>query len=119
MSSKRAAHNATIGRLSSQILKNLRTSVPSKGPKTSKQLERHLKGVANHHRIDILMFVRRQEGITVDQIAGALQCNFKTISAHTQKLVQAGLLEKRYLGHNVLHTLSPYGKRFHSFLNTF
>jgi DNA-binding MarR family transcriptional regulator len=119
MSSKHAAHKGTIGKLNSQILKNLRISASGKNTKTPKQLERHLKGVANHRRIEILMLVNRRQGITVDQIAETLHCNFKTISAHTQKLVQSGLLEKKYLGHNVLHTLSPYGKKFNYFLISF
>ena len=118
MSSKRAAHTATLGKLNSQILKNLRISTEDKSPKTPKQLECYTKGVANHWRIKILMLVKNYEGITVDEIAGSLQGNFKTVSAHTHKLVQAGLLEKKYLGHNVHHALSPYGKKFYSFLGS-
>jgi len=108
MSGKGAAHKATIGRLYSYILENKRI-------KTPKQLERHLKGVANHRRIEILLLVAERKGITLDGIAGNLNCNFKTISGHTQKLVQAGLIEKKYLGQSVLHSLSPYGKTFYNF----
>ena len=87
--------------------------------KTSKQLERHFKGVANHHRIDILFLVFENPDITVDGIAEALDKNFKTISEHTRRLVQAGLLNKRYRGRSVVHSLSPYGKKFVEFLKTF
>ena len=79
--------------------------------KTSKQLERHFKGIANHHRIDILNLVSKNPRITVDGISEKLDCNFKTISEHTRKLVQAGLLNKKYEGTAVAHTLSPYGKK--------
>ncbi len=54
--------------------------------KTAKQLERHFKGVANHHRIDILLLVSENPNITVDGIAERLNKNFKTISEHTRRL---------------------------------
>jgi len=104
-----------------QLLSNIRANVgmsPAK-VKTSFQLERHLKGVANHRRIEILMFVSKQPGASVDEISEALDCNFKVISVHTQKLVYAGLLEKKYLGRTVNHSLSPYGKKVYQFIKTF
>jgi len=87
--------------------------------KTSRQLERHLKGVANHRRIDILFLVKKSSGLTLDDIAGTLDCNFKTISGHTQKLVHAGLLNKKYQGREVIHTLSPYGQKLAKLIETF
>ena len=87
--------------------------------KTSKQLERHLKGVANHWRIEMLLLVAERDGVTVEGIAEALGGNFKTISEHTRRLVQAGLLDKRYAGRTVTHTLSPYGKTITAFIRTF
>lgn len=64
MSSKQAAHNATIGKIHSGILKNIRIDMYTK-IKTPKQLERHLKGVANHHRIRILFLIAKREDITL------------------------------------------------------
>jgi len=87
--------------------------------KNSKQLERHFKGVANHWRIDILRLVAKNEGLTLDGIVESLDCNFKTISEHTRKLAHAGLVNKKYKGRSVLHSLSPYGKIFHEFIKTF
>ena len=87
--------------------------------KTSKQLERHLKGVANHRRIDILFVVRDFEGISLEAIADKLDCNVKTISEHTRRLVQAGLLNKKYKGREVAHSLSPYGEKLLSLIKTF
>jgi len=87
--------------------------------KTAKQIERHFKGVANHRRIEIIIAISRQGGITVDQIAKSLNCNFKTISEHTQRLFRAGLINKKYSGREVRHSVSPYGRRFASFLKTF
>ena len=88
-------------------------------PKTAKQLERHLKGVANHRRIEILFLIAHEEGISVDGISNSLRCNFKTISEHIRRLVQAGLVEKKYEGHMVKHRLSPYGHIFIKFLTSF
>jgi len=87
--------------------------------KSAKQLERHFKGAANHWRIAILLTVGKNEGITVEGIAGNLGGNFKTISQHTRALVQAGLLSKKYRGRSVAHSLSPYGEKFTKFINTF
>ena len=87
--------------------------------KTAKQMERHLKGVANHRRIEILILIAQNENLTVEDIANRLICNFKTISEHTRRLVQAGLVEKKYKGRSVIHTLSPYGKVFYGFIRTF
>ncbi len=69
--------------------------------KTAKQLERHFKGVANHRRIDILNLVAGNSGISLEKIADDLECNIKTISEHTRKLVQAGLVDKKYRGREV------------------
>lgn len=87
--------------------------------KTPLQMERHLKGVANHKRIKILMITADQEGITLDEICQQMKCNIKTISEHTKKLVQAGLLNKSRQGKGISHSLSPYGKRFLRFITTF
>ncbi|MBI2623822.1 MAG: winged helix-turn-helix transcriptional regulator [Candidatus Liptonbacteria bacterium] len=87
--------------------------------KTSKQMERHLKGMANHYRIDILFLIAEREGITLDDIVTALEANEKTIGEHTRRLYQAGLINKKYRGKFVEHSLSPYGKTFVRFLKSF
>jgi len=87
--------------------------------KTLKQMERHLKGVANHRRIAILFLIAKRRGITVDGIAENLDCNVKTISSHLWRLAQSGLILKVYRGRTVAHELSPYGKILHKFLTTF
>jgi len=91
----------------------------AKSLKTAKQMERHFKGIANHRRIDVLMLLMRNDELTLDEIASRLNCNFKTISEHTRRLTHAGLINKTYKGRSVIHTLSPYGKTFSSFLETF
>jgi len=87
--------------------------------KTAKQLERHFKGVANHRRLEILILLNKRSGLTLEQISDNLNCNFKTLSDHTRRLVQAGLLNKKYSGTSVMHSLSPYGKKFINFIKLF
>lgn len=87
--------------------------------KTSRQLERHFKGVANHWRVDILSAIAEEEGITVENISDILECNLKTASQHILKLHHAGLIYKKYQGRTVGHSLSPYGKKFISFITSF
>ena len=87
--------------------------------KTAKQMERHLKGMANHHRIEILLFIAGNDGATLDDIVTALGANEKTLGEHTRRLSVAGLVNKKYRGKFVEHALSPYGKTFVRFLQSF
>ena len=87
--------------------------------KSPKQMERHLKGISNHRRIEILFLIATNKGITVDSIAERLDCNMKTISGHTKRLAEAGLVNKSYFGQAVKHELSPYGKILYEFLSKF
>lgn len=87
--------------------------------KSEKQMERHLKGMANHYRIAILLLIAGNKKITLETIVEKLQANEKTIGEHTRRLVTAGLINKEYKGKFVEHTLSPYGKIFVDFLKKF
>lgn len=87
--------------------------------KTAKQMERHLKGIANHRRIEIITLIAKNPGLGLEDISDRLGCNFKTISEHTKKLVVAGLVNKKYHGRSVSHSLSPYGEIFYKFITTF
>ena len=87
--------------------------------KTAKQMERHLKGMANHYRIEILLLVASRESITLEGIIEAIGANEKTLGEHTRRLYSAGLINKKYRGKFVEHTLSPYGKTFVNFLRSF
>lgn len=94
-------------------------AVDMKKVKTAKQMERHLKGMANHYRIEILLLIATGAGITLEGIIKSLRANEKTIGEHTRRLHQAGLVNKRYRGKFVEHSLSPYGKTFVRFLRSF
>ena len=82
-------------------------------------MERHLKGIANHYRIEILLLIAEQNGITLESIIEKLRANEKTIGEHTRRLYLAGLITKNYKGKYVKHALSPYGKTFVNFLRSF
>ena len=82
-------------------------------------MERHLKGMANHYRIEILLLIASSAGITLENIVKALGANTKTLGEHTRRLFQAGLINKKYRGKFVEHALSPYGKTFVRFLKSF
>ena len=90
-----------------------------KKAKTGKQMERHLKGMANHYRIEILLLIDENESLTLEGIVSSLGANEKTIGEHTRRLHNAGLINKKYRGKFVEHTLSPYGKIFVRFLKSF
>ncbi len=82
-------------------------------------MERHLKGMANHYRIEILLYIAANNRQTLVDIIKALDANKKTIGEHTRRLYIAGLINKKYRGKFVEHTLSPYGKTFVRFLESF
>jgi len=82
-------------------------------------MERHLKGMANHYRIDILLLIAKNEGITLEEIIAKLKANGKTLGEHTRRLAQRGLINKKYRGKFVEHSLSPYGNFFVKFLKSF
>lgn len=87
--------------------------------KTAKQMERHLKGVANHYRIEILLLIADRGKITLEDIIREIGANKKTLSEHTRRLFIAGLINKKYKGKFVENSLSPYGKTFVRFLKSF
>jgi len=82
-------------------------------------MERHLKGIANHRRIQILLLIAARNNLTLDDIVKAVDANEKTVGEHTRRLAQAGLVNKSYRGKFVEHTLSPYGRLFVKFLKSF
>ena len=82
-------------------------------------MERHLKGIANHYRIEVLLLIGERGGITLENIIESLEANRGTIGEHVRRLHRAGLVDKKYRGRFVEHTLSPYGKTFVNFLNAF
>jgi len=86
--------------------------------KRFRELERIIKGAANHRRIQILELLTRRPELSVTEISNELGVNFKTISEHIRRLAIAGLVTKRNENATVRHRLSPRGTFILKFLRT-
>jgi DNA-binding transcriptional ArsR family regulator len=80
------------------------------------QLERIVRGFANHRRIKILELLEREPELSVDEISEKLDINFKTASEHIRRLAIAGLIMKRQRSLNVRHKLTDRGLSILKFL---
>ena len=72
--------------------------------KTYRELERLVKGFANHRRLQILELLKKTPELTVDDVSTSLSVHFKTVSEHIRRLAIAGLVLKRNQGN--------WGRRF-------
>jgi DNA-binding transcriptional ArsR family regulator len=84
--------------------------------KTSRELERIVKGFANHNRLEILNLLGKTSDLSVFEISDILKSDFKNISAHINKMHIAGLLTKRNEGNMVRHKLTNRGKSILQFV---
>ena len=83
-----------------------------------RQLERIMRGVGNHRRIEILTLLAKTPELSIIEIADTLEVNFKTISEHVRRLALSGLVMKRNEGSAVRHALTPRGHAILMFLRT-
>ena len=84
-----------------------------------KKIEKIVKGFANHRRIQILELLEKTPSLSVDDISQNLNVGFFTISDHVRKLADAGLVEKKYKGRFVIHSLTKLGRSILSFCKMF
>lgn len=84
--------------------------------KSYRQLERIVKGFANHRRIQILELLEKEPELSVAEIAEKLGINLKTASQHIRRMAIAGLVLKRSEGLNVRHKLTERGETILKFL---
>jgi DNA-binding transcriptional ArsR family regulator len=84
--------------------------------KKARELEKILKGAANHRRIDVLRLLEREPELSMADIAAKLSTNGKTISEHILRLARAGLVMKRYAGREVRHALTARARSLLTFL---
>ena len=80
------------------------------------QLERIVKGFANHRRLQVLELLNKEPELSVQEISEKLKSEFKNISAHINKMAVAGLVMKRNEGNNVRHKLTNRGKSILQFV---
>jgi DNA-binding MarR family transcriptional regulator len=84
--------------------------------KIVRRMERIFKGAGNHYRIRILMLLGGNADYSLWAISQKLEADFRTISGHTDRLMRAGLIEKRHIGQTVYHELTPYGEKILEFI---
>ncbi|MBU0998755.1 ArsR family transcriptional regulator [Patescibacteria group bacterium] len=84
--------------------------------KTNRELERIVKGFANHRRLQVLELLYKEPELSVQDISEKLKSEFKNISAHINKMVIAGLVMKRSEGNLVRHKLTNRGKSILQFV---
>ncbi|MEK7132814.1 MAG: winged helix-turn-helix domain-containing protein [Patescibacteria group bacterium] len=75
--------------------------------KNYRQLERIVKGFANHRRLEILDLLKREPELSVEDISERLNIGYENASDHVRKLAIAGLVLKRNEGPSVRHKLTP------------
>jgi len=68
------------------------------------------KMMGNRYRMNILLVLDDNSNLTLDQINGLVGGEFKNIHVHAKKLHLYGLINKKYVGVSVQHTISEYGK---------
>ena len=81
-----------------------------------RQIERIVKGFANHRRVQIVTLLEETPEFSVQEIATKLKINYKTASEHVRRIANAGLINKRNRSSEVLHILSPLGQSILKFL---
>ena len=84
--------------------------------KSPKELERIVKGFANHRRIQLLYLLGKKPELSVIEMSEILKSDLKNISAHVNKMAIAGLVMKRHEGNLVRHKLTKRGKAILQFV---
>jgi len=72
-----------------------------------RNIERLLKGFANHNRLKILELLEKEPELSVVDIAEKLKIGYENASDHIRKIATSGLLMKRNDGPSVRHKLTP------------
>lgn len=77
--------------------------------KTNRELERIVKGFANHRRLQVLELLGKEPELSLQEISQRLKSDFKNISAHINRMAVAGLVMKRSDSKSVRHKLTKRG----------
>ncbi|KKW10322.1 MAG: MarR family transcriptional regulator [Parcubacteria group bacterium GW2011_GWA2_49_9] len=84
--------------------------------KTYRELERMVRGFANHRRIQIMEILKKKPEMSVDEIATFLDISYKTVADHVRRLAIAGLVLKRNQDVSVRHRLTDRAEFILKFL---
>jgi predicted transcriptional regulator len=80
-----------------------------------RRVERTVKGFANYRRLQMLDLLRKEPGLTLEQIAQKLNTGYMNTSDHIRRMALGGLIAKRNEGPRVHHKLTPRGELILSF----
>lgn len=83
-----------------------------------RKMERLVRGFSNHRRIQIMVLLRKNPELSVEEVSSTLGINPKTASEHIRRLAIAGLVLKRNEGNSVRHKLTPRAQSILKFLRT-
>ena len=83
-----------------------------------RRIERVIKGVANHRRLQIVDLLQRNPELSVAEVSERLRIGYINASDHIRKLAIAGLVIKRSDGNSVRHKITPRGKSILEFCKT-
>ena len=86
--------------------------------KTNRELERIVKGFANHRRLQILELIGVEPKLSVMEIAQKIKSDPKNVSAHINKMNIAGLVMKRNDVNSIRLKLTKRGKSTLQFVRT-
>lgn len=81
-------------------------------------LERWMRAVGNHRRIEILDLLEQSPELSVIEISERLKINMKTASEHLRRLTIAGLIMKKSQGKSIRHKITTRGNNILMFLRT-
>ena len=84
--------------------------------KTNRELERIIKGFANHRRLQILELLGKEPELSVMEVAQRIKSDIKNVSAHITKMAIAGLVIKRNDINLVRHKLTKRGRSILQFV---
>jgi len=84
--------------------------------KTNRELERIVKGFANHRRLQILQLLEKEPELSVQEISERIKSEMKNISAHITKMAISGLVMKRNDSKSIRHKLTKRGSTILKFV---
>ncbi|MBM4042668.1 MAG: hypothetical protein FJ290_29620 [Planctomycetes bacterium] len=83
---------------------------------SDRELERIVKGFANHRRIQIMRLLEERPDLSLGQVCASLRIGLKTGCEHVRRLAIPGLVAKRDHGRSVRICLTPLARDVLTFL---
>ncbi len=78
----------------------------------TKEIEKILKALGNHRRLEIIACLTKHKYIPVGDIAETINLSFRSTSRHLRILLAADILEKEQQGLQVLYYVAKNQKSF-------